>query len=40
VEFDEKSVDLIERIIVDEERHVETWESSKALLKGEVQTSG
>lgn len=39
VEFDEKSVDLIKRIIVDEERHVETWENSIALLKGKVQTS-
>ena len=33
VEFDEKSVRLIERIIVDEERHVNTWENSIEILK-------
>ncbi len=33
VEFDEKSVRLIERIIIDEERHVDTWENSIKILK-------
>ena len=34
VELDENSVALIERIIADEERHVETWENSIEILKG------
>ena len=33
VGFDEKSVGLIERIIIDEERHVDTWENSIKILK-------
>ena len=33
VEFDEKSVALIERIIVDEQRHVDTWENSIKILE-------
>ena len=34
VEFDKKSVGLIERIIADEVRHVETWENSIEMLEG------
>jgi bacterioferritin len=33
VGFDEKSVGLIDRIIIDEERHVDTWENSIKILK-------
>lgn len=33
VEFDEESVGLIERIIIDEEKHVGTWENSIKMLK-------
>jgi len=33
VDFDQKSVGLIERIIIDEERHVNTWENSIKILK-------
>jgi rubrerythrin len=34
VNFDEQSVSLIHRIIEDEKRHVENWEHSVKLLKG------
>jgi bacterioferritin len=33
LELDEKTVDLIKRIIVDEERHVETWQNCIKALK-------
>ena len=33
VEFNEKSIALIERIIVDEQRHVDTWENSIKILE-------
>lgn len=33
IDFDEKSVALIERIIVDEQRHVDTWENSVKILE-------
>ena len=34
VDFDEKSVALINKIIGDEKRHIETWDNSIQLLKG------
>ena len=34
VEFDEETVSLINRIVDDEKRHVETWQDSVELLKG------
>ncbi|MDD5288991.1 MAG: ferritin-like domain-containing protein [Dehalococcoidales bacterium] len=34
VKFDEKTVALLKRIIADEVRHVETWQSSLATLRG------
>jgi len=34
INFDEKSVALIERIIVDEQRHVDTWVNSIKILEG------
>ena len=33
VDFDDKTVALIERIIVDEERHVDTWEHLVAAME-------
>jgi bacterioferritin len=33
VDFDEKSVALINRIVVDEEKHIETWNNSLKILK-------
>ncbi len=33
IEFDEESVALIQRIIVDEKRHVATWKNSIEILK-------
>ena len=33
VEFDDESVGLIERIVVDEERHVATWQNAIKILK-------
>jgi len=38
VEFDDKSVALIERIIGDEERHVDTWENLANALKDRKKT--
>jgi len=35
VEFGETSVTLINKIVEDEKRHIETWEDSIKLLKGE-----
>ena len=32
--FDEKSVALINKIVEDEKRHIETWDNSIQLLKG------
>jgi len=34
VDFDEKSVALINKIIEDEKRHIETWDNSIEILKG------
>ena len=34
VDFDEKSAALINRIIGDEEKHIETWNNSIKILKG------
>lgn len=38
LELDEKTVDLIKRIIADEERHVETWQDCIKALKSKNQT--
>ena len=35
VDFDEKSVALINKIVGDEKRHIETWDNSIQLLKGQ-----
>lgn len=35
VGFDEKTTAMLEKIIADEERHVETWEGTLTQLKGE-----
>lgn len=35
VDFDEKSVALINKIIEDEKRHVETWDNYIQILKGQ-----
>lgn len=35
VDFDEKSAGLLHRIIGDEKRHIETWENSIEILKGQ-----
>jgi len=35
VDFDEKSVALINKIIEDEKRHIETWDNSIEILKGQ-----
>ncbi len=34
VDFDEKSVALINKIVGDEKRHIETWNNSIKILKG------
>jgi bacterioferritin len=34
VDFDEKSVALLNKILADEKRHVETWDNSIKILKG------
>jgi bacterioferritin len=34
IEFDRETITLIERIILDEQRHIETWENSIKMLKG------
>ena len=36
VDFDDKTVALIERIVADEERHVDTWEHLVAAMKKEA----
>ena len=36
VEFDEESISLIKRIIIDEERHVETWQNCIKTLKAKT----
>ena len=33
IEFDEETTALIEKIIVDEQRHVDTWEDSVKILQ-------
>jgi bacterioferritin len=34
IKFDRETIALIERIILDEQRHIETWENSIKMLKG------
>jgi len=33
LELDEGTVDLIERIIIDEDRHVDTWQNCRKILE-------
>ena len=35
VDFDDKSVALINKIVGDEKKHIETWESSIQILRGQ-----
>ena len=40
IAFDDESKALLEKIVRDEERHIETWRHSLSMLKGDTGAAG